>query len=137
MATDLLEDAGIPPPPVPIITAEARADLAGIALVQRQMLYCFAFAGGLLAGAIIAYLIGYHDEIAGLVRWMLSGTGMAVVFSLLSGNRLLGYKCPRCGENYFGTGYLFAKQCQTCGLPLDLPDDTAAVAEALSPVKGG
>jgi hypothetical protein len=132
---DLLEEAGIPPPPPAIITGDGRAALASIAMAQRQMFYCFAFAGGLLAGAAIAYLIGYHDEIARLVRWMLSGTGMAVVLTLLSGNRLLGFKCPRCGENFFGTTDLIAKQCQTCGLPLDLPDDAAAVAEALSPVK--
>jgi hypothetical protein len=132
---DLLEDAGIPQPPPPIITPEDRAELAGIALAQRQMLYCFAFAGGLLAGAAIAYLIGYHDEIAGLVRWMLSGTGIAVALSLLNTQRLSGFKCPRCGENYFGRGYLFARQCHYCGLPLDLPGDAAAMAAVFAPVK--
>jgi hypothetical protein len=120
---DLLEEAGIPPPPSPIILPEDRARLASMALAQKQVIYGFAFAAGMLAGAVIAYAIGYHDEIAGFVRWMFSGTGLAVVFSLLNTQRLLGFKCPRCGENFFGILDLFAKQCQTCGLPLDLHDD--------------
>jgi hypothetical protein len=123
---DLLEEAGIPQPPPPIIMPEDRAELAGIALVQRQTLYCFAFGGGLLAGAALAYAIGYHDEIAGLVRWLLSGTGLAVAFSLFNTQRLSGFKCPRCGERYFGGLELFSKQCQNCGLPLDLHDQDAA-----------
>jgi predicted RNA-binding Zn-ribbon protein involved in translation (DUF1610 family) len=124
-AMDLLEEAGIPPPPPPIITAEDRAALAGVAMAQRQMYYCLAFAGGLLGVAVIDYLIGYHDEIADFVKWLFSGTGMAVALSLLNTQRLARFKCPRCGENFFGKS-LFGKQCQYCGLPLHLHDDDLA-----------
>jgi DNA-directed RNA polymerase subunit RPC12/RpoP len=123
---DLLEEAGIPPPPPPIVTPEDRAELAGMALAQRQMFYCLAFGGGLLAGAVIAYTIGYHDEIVGFASWMLSGTGIAVALSLFNTSRLTGYKCPRCGENFFGIMDLFAGHCQYCGLPLVLHDDDGA-----------
>jgi hypothetical protein len=120
---DLLEETGIPPPPPAIILPEDRARLASIALAQKQVIYGFAFAGGMLGGAAIAYAIGYHDEITGFVKWLFSGTGLAVVFSLFNTQRLAAFKCPRCGENFFGIWGLFARQCQTCGLPLNLHDD--------------
>ena len=83
----------------------------------------------------IAYAIGYHDEITGFVKWLFSGTGLAVVFSLFNTQRLAAFKCPRCGEQFFGSINLFSKQCQNCGLPLNLHDDPAAVDEAMSRVR--
>jgi hypothetical protein len=130
---DLVEDAGIPPPKSPIITPEDRAELAGMALAQRQFYYVSVFFAGFAGGAAIAYYIGYRDVVLTMFKWALSGTGLALIVSALNITRLYSFKCPRCGEVYFvGVGApwgIFSKQCGTCGLPLDLPDDEALGAE--------
>ncbi len=126
---DLLDEAGIPQPKPPIITAEDRAELASIALAQRQFYYVSAFFAGLAAGAAIAYSIGYTDEVFTIFKWSLSGTGIALILSALNIGKLYSFKCPRCGEVYFaGVGApwgVFSKQCGTCGLPLNLPAEAA------------
>ena len=122
---DLLEEAGIPPPRPPIITAEDRAALASMALAQRQFYYVSTFFVGLVAGAVVAYFIGYNDLVRTIVKWALSGTGLALIVSALNITKLYSFKCPRCGGNYFwGSPWgIFWKQCGTCGLPLNLPAD--------------
>ena len=122
---DLLEEAGIPPPKPPIITAEDRAALASMALAQRQFYFVFAFFVGMVAGAAIAYFIGYNDLVLTIVKWALSGTGLVLIVSALNITKLYSFKCPRCDGDYFWDGPLgiFSKQCGTCGLPLNLPDD--------------
>ena len=121
---DLLEDAGIPPPKPPIITADDRAALASMALAQNQFYYIFAFFVGLIGGAAVAFAIGYRDIVLTIFKWAISGTGLALIVSMLNITKLYSYKCPRCDGNYFWGGPLgiFAKQCGTCGLPLNLPD---------------
>jgi hypothetical protein len=121
---DLLEEAGIPPPKPPIITAEDRAELASIAVAQRQFKYVSVFFAGLLGGAAIAYCIGYRDIVLTIFEWALSGTGIALILSALNVGRIYSYKCPRCEQDYFvGAPWgAFSKQCGTCGLPLNLPD---------------
>ena len=125
---DLLEDAGIPPPRSPILTDEDRAALAGMALAQRQFYYVSVFFVGMAAGAAIAYFIGYDDLVRTIVRWVLSGAGLALIVSALNITKLYSFKCPRCGEVYFaGVGapwWIFSKQCGTCGLPLHLSEET-------------
>jgi hypothetical protein len=122
---DLLEDAGIPPPKPPIITPEDRAQLASMALAQRQFYFVCAFLVGLLGGAAIAYYLGYRDIVLTIFKWAISGTGVALILSVLNFGQLYSFKCPRCGENYFwGAPWgVFSKQCGTCGLPLYLPAD--------------
>jgi predicted RNA-binding Zn-ribbon protein involved in translation (DUF1610 family) len=124
---DLLEDAGIPPPPSPIITDEDRAELQSMALAQRQFYYVSIFFVGMIGGGAIAYAIGYNDEVRRIIQWVISGTGIALILSVLNVSRLASFKCPRCGEFYFfGVGApakIFSKQCGTCGLPLVLPDE--------------
>ena len=122
---DLLEDAGIPPPRSPIITDEDRAALASMALAQRQFYYVSAFFAGLVAGAAVAYFIGYNDLVLTIVKWALSGTGLALIVSALNITKLYSFKCPRCDGNYFwGAPWgIFSKQCATCGLPRNLPED--------------
>jgi hypothetical protein len=124
---DLLEDAGIPPPPSPIITDEDRAELASMALAQRQFYYVSIFFVGMIGGGAIAYAIGYNDEVRRIIQWVISGTGIALILSVLNVSRLASFKCPRCGEFYFfgvgATAKIFSKQCGTCGLPLVLPDE--------------
>jgi hypothetical protein len=126
---DLLEDAGIPPPRSPILTDEDRAALASMALAQRQFYYVFAFFVGLAVGAAIAYFIGYNELVRTIVKWALSGTGLALIVSALNITKLYSFKCPRCDGNYFWSSPLgiFSKQCATCGLPLYLPDETSLV----------
>jgi len=121
---DLLEDAGIAPPKPPIITPEDRAELASMAVAQRQFYFVCAFLVGLLGGAAIAYYLGYRDIVFTIFKWAISGTGIALILSILNFGQLYSYKCPRCGENYFwGAPWgVFSKQCGTCGLPLFLPD---------------
>lgn len=123
---DLLEDAGIPPPRSPILTDEDRAALASIGLAQRQFCFVSVFFAGMVGGATIAYFIGYDDIVRTIVRWVLSGTGLALIAAALNISKLYSFKCPRCGEVYFvGVGApwgIFSKQCGTCGLPLSLPD---------------
>jgi hypothetical protein len=123
---DLLEDAGIPPPKPPIITAEDRAALASMAVAQRQFKYVSAFFAGLVGGAAIAYFIGYNDIVLTIFKWALSGTGIALILSAFNITKLYSFKCPRCDEVYFvGVGApwgVFSQQCGTCGLPLNLPD---------------
>ena len=121
---DLLEDAGIPPPKPPIITPEDRAELASMALAQRQFYFVCAFLVGLLGGAGIAYYLGYRDIVFTIFKWAISGTGIALILSVLNFGKLYSFKCPRCGGNYFwgAPGGIFSKQCGTCGLPLYLPD---------------
>ncbi len=126
---DLLEDAGIPPPRSPILTDEDRAALASLGLAQRQFYFVSVFFAGVVGGATIAYFIGYDDIVRSVVRWVLSGTGLALIATAINMTKLQSYKCPRCGEAYFaGVGApwgIFSKQCGTCGLPLNLPDETA------------
>jgi hypothetical protein len=121
---DLLEDAGIPPPKPPIITAEDRAELASMAVAQRQFTYVCAFFVGLLGGAAIAYYLGYRDIVFTIFKWAISGTGIALILSMLNIGKMYSFKCPRCDSNYFAgaPGGVFSKQCGTCGLPLNLPD---------------
>ena len=124
---DLLEDAGIPPPPPPIITDEDRAELASMALAQRQFYYVLTFFVGMVGGGAVAYAIGYNDEVRHIIQWVISGTGAALILSMLNVSRLSSFKCPRCGEFFFfGIGApakIFSKQCGTCGLPLILPEE--------------
>jgi hypothetical protein len=124
---DLLEDAGIPPPRSPILTDEDRAELASMALAQRQFYYVSTFFVGMLGGGTIAYAIGYNDEVRQIIQWVISGTGLALILSMLNVSRLASFKCPRCGELFFrGVGApakIFSKQCGNCGLPLVLPDE--------------
>jgi hypothetical protein len=130
---DLLEDAGIPPPPSPIITDEDRAELASMALAQRQFYYVSIFFVGMVGGGAIAYVIGYNDEVRRIIQWVISGTGIALILSVLNVSRLASFKCPRCGEFFFfGVGAptkIFSKQCGTCGLPLILPDEPSIDAQ--------
>jgi predicted RNA-binding Zn-ribbon protein involved in translation (DUF1610 family) len=125
---DLLEDAGIPPPRSPILTDEDRAQLASMALAQRQFYYVSIFFVGMVGGGAIAYAIGYNDEVWHIIQWVISGTGIALILSVLNVSRLASFKCPRCGELFFfGVGApakVFSKQCGNCGLPLILHDET-------------
>lgn len=124
---DLLEEAGIPPPPPPIITPEDRAALASMALAQRQFYYVSIFFAGMLAGAVIAYSIGYRDVVLTIFKWAVSGAGLALILSVLNISRLASFKCPRCGKDFFfgvlAHAGIFAQQCGNCGLPLHLHDD--------------
>jgi hypothetical protein len=122
---DLLEEAGILPPKPPIITPEDRAELASMALAQRQFYYVCAFFVGMLGGAAIAYYLGYRDIVLTIFKWAVSGTGIALILSTLNIGKMYSFKCPRCDRNYFegAPGGIFSKQCGTCGLPLDLPAD--------------
>ena len=126
---DLLEEAGIPPPKPPLITPEDRAELASMALAQRQFYYVFAFFVGMVAGAAIAYYLGYRDIVLTIFKWGLSGAGLALIVSALNITKLYSFKCPRCDGNYFWSTPLgiFSKQCATCGLPLYLPDESDLV----------
>jgi len=98
-----------------------------MALAQRQFYFVFAFFVGMVAGAAIAYFIGYNDLVLTIVKWALSGTGLVLIVSALNITKLYSFKCPRCDGDYFWDGPLgiFSKQCGTCGLPLNLPDDAA------------
>lgn len=95
-----------------------------MALAQRQFYFVCVFFVGLIAGAAIAYFIGYRDIVFTIFKWAISGTGVALILSILNISKLYSYKCPRCDGNYFGGGPLglFSQQCGTCGLPLHLPD---------------
>jgi hypothetical protein len=121
---DLLDEAGIPQPKPPIITADDRAELASIAAAQLQFYYACAFFVGLLFGAAIAYYLGYRDIVFTIFKWAISGTGFALILSMLNIGKVYSFKCPRCDNNYFmgAFGGVFSKQCGTCGLPLNLPD---------------
>jgi hypothetical protein len=121
---DLLEEAGIPQPKPPIITPEDRAQLASMAVAQRQFYYVSVFFAGLILGAAIAYFIGYRDAVLTIFKWAISGTGIALILSTFNVGKVYSFKCPRCGGNYFAgaPGGIFSKQCGTCGLPLNLPD---------------
>ena len=72
---DLLEDAGIPQPRSPILTDDDRAALASMALAQRQFYYVFTFFVGMVAGAAVAYYLGYRDIVLTIFKWTISGTG--------------------------------------------------------------
>jgi hypothetical protein len=121
---DLLEDAGIPPPRPPIISDEDRAELASIALAQREFYFVAAFFAGMVGGAITAYVVGYNDIVLAILKWVVSGTGLALILSALNLGKIYSFKCPRCDQNYFrgAPEGVFSKQCGTCGLPLNLPD---------------
>jgi len=121
---DLLDEAGIPQPKPPIITADDRAQLASMAAAQRQFIYVCAFFVGLIGGAGIAYYLGYRDIVFTIFKWAISGTGIALILSMLNIGQMYSFKCPRCERNYFegAPGGVFSKQCGTCGLPLNLPD---------------
>jgi hypothetical protein len=121
---DLLEEAGIPPPKPPIITPEDRAELASMAVAQRQFYYVCTFFVGLLLGTATAYYLGYRDIVLTIFKWAISGTGIALILSILNIGKLYSFKCPRCDRYYFegAPGGVFSEQCGTCGLPLELPD---------------
>ncbi len=125
---DLLEDAGISQPRSPILTDEDRAALASMALAQRQFYFVSVFFAGMVGGATIAYFVGYDDIVRTIVRWVLSGSGLALIVAALNTTKLYSFKCPRCGDVYFtGVGApwgIFSKQCGTCGLPLHLSEET-------------
>ena len=127
---DLLEDAGIQQPRSPILTDKDRAALASMALAQRQFYYVSTFFAGMVGGAAIAYFVGYDDLVRTIFRWVISGTGLALIVSALNITKLFSFKCPRCGEIFFlGVGApakIFSKQCGTCGLPLNLPDEPSS-----------
>jgi len=98
-----------------------------MALAQRQFYFVSAFFVGMVAGATIAYFVGYDDIVRRIIQWVLSGTGVALIVSTLNLTKLFSFKCPRCGEIFFlGVGApakIFSKQCGNCGLPLNLPDE--------------
>ncbi|HEV2169431.1 MAG TPA: hypothetical protein VGR40_00710 [Candidatus Binatus sp.] len=121
---DLLDEAGIPQPKPPIITADDRAELASMAAAQLQFYYVCMFFVGLVFGAAIAYYLGYRDVVFTIFKWVISGTGIALIFSVLNVGKMYSFKCPRCNSDYFvgAPGGVFSKQCGTCGLPLNLPD---------------
>lgn len=129
LAMDLLEDAGIPPPPPPVNLTVAREELAKVAMVQRQVGYLYAFVGGMVGGAALSWAFGYGDLVIQFGKWVLSSTGIAVLFSVLNAQRLTSFRCPRCDQPFFaGVGapwLIFSKQCGNCGLPLDIKDDAA------------
>jgi len=97
-----------------------------MALAQRQFYYVSAFFAGMVGGAVIAYFLGYDDLVRTIFRWVISGTGVALIVSALNLSKLFSYKCPRCDQVFFwsedGLLGIFSKQCGYCGLPLDLPD---------------
>jgi hypothetical protein len=131
---DLLEEAGIPRRPPPILTPADRAALARMALAQRQFYYVSIFFAGMVAGAAIAYTIGYDEVIKRILRWAVSGAGLALIVSALNVTRLWSFRCPRCGEVFFfgilAPAGIFSRQCGNCGLPLNLPaDDVPDAAE--------
>ena len=98
-----------------------------MALAQRQFYYVSIFFVGMIGGGALAYAIGYNDEVRHIIQWIVSGTGIALILSVLNVSRLASFKCPRCGEFFFfGVGApakVFSKQCGNCGLPLMLPDE--------------
>ena len=96
---DLLEEAGIPPPKPPIITADDRAALASMALAQSQFYLVLSFFVGMVAGAAVAYVIGYRYLIITLFKWAISGTGLALIVTMLNFTKLSSFKCPRCDNN--------------------------------------
>lgn len=100
-----------------------------MALAQRQFYYVFTFFVGMVAGAAVAYFIGYNGLVRTIVKWAVSGTGLALIVSALNITKLYSFKCPRCDGNFFWSSPLgiFSKQCATCGLPLYLPDETSLV----------
>ena len=104
-----------------------------MALAQRQFYYVSTFFVGMVGGGAIAYAIGFNDEVHQIIEWVISGTGIALILSVLNVSRLASFKCPRCGESFFsGVGApakVFSKQCGNCGLPLVLPDEPSADAE--------
>ena len=95
-----------------------------MAVAQGQFYYVSAFFVGLIFGAAIAWYIGYRDVVLTVFKWAISGTGIALILSMLNIGKLCSFKCPRCGENYFSgaPGAVFSKQCGNCGLPLNLPE---------------
>lgn len=124
-SVDLLEEAGIERPVPHFITDYDREVLASMDLAQRQFFYASAFFAGMVGGAAIAYYIGYDDLIRTILRWTLSGTGIAFIISALNVTKLGSFKCPRCGQLFFSgvdsPVNVFAKECGNCGLPLRLP----------------
>jgi hypothetical protein len=71
-----------------------------------------AVPGAVLAGLLLSRRLG--TEAAFLVAWVVMGAGAVAV-----SYGLVGWRCPRCGQRFHGTGYSnpFAKKCQSCGLP--------------------
>ena len=94
------------------------------ALAQRQFYFVAAFFVGMVGGAIIAYVVGYNDIVLAILKWVVSGAGLALIFSALNLGKIYSFKCPRCDQIYFrgAPGGVFSKQCGTCGLPLNLPN---------------
>jgi len=94
-------------------------------LAQRQFIYVSAFFAGVVAGAAVAYYLGYRDIVFTIFKWAISGTGIALIMSTLNIGKMYSFKCPRCEQNYFwGAPWgVFSKQCGNCGLPLNLPTD--------------
>ena len=87
----------------------------------------------MVGGGALAYVIGYNDEVRRILQWVISGTGIALILSVLNVSRLASFKCPRCGELFFfGIGApakVFSKQCGNCGLPLVPHDQPTPDAE--------
>ena len=96
-----------------------------MALAQSQFYLVLTFFVGMVAGAAVAYVIGCRDVVITFFKWAISGTGLALIVTMLNFTKLSSFKCPRCDGNYFSGAPLgiFSKQCGTCGLPLNLPDD--------------
>jgi hypothetical protein len=69
--------------------------------------------GVLIIGGILYAVSGSETPIYVVaIMWML-----AVV---ISGNRVIGWKCPRCGKSFFTAWFIrnpFAIKCFHCGLP--------------------
>lgn len=137
---DLLEEAGIEPPVPYFVTDYDRGVLAQMELAQHQFYYASTFFAGMIGGAAIAYYIGYDDVVRTILRWALSGTGIAFIISGLNVTKLASFQCPRCGQLFFSgvdsPVNVFSKHCGNCGLPIRLPpapvfdDDEAESVQA-------
>ena len=80
---DLLEDAGIPPPRSPFDRRD-RAALASLALAQRQFYYVSVFLSGWSAARRSRTSSATTTSFAPSVRWVLSGTGLALIAAALN-----------------------------------------------------
>lgn len=84
---------------------------------RRLMFWCVYLGGGPVALTITALLSQvFTKEIVDRVFFILGGAWWLGV--IVTGYRLMGWRCPRC-DNYYFVGLIrnpFARQCQHCGL---------------------